>query len=102
MCVLHLLTLANCIPEAGFRGYVFGIILRQNILAAGKVVQVFPDVFPTKYGWFTRLGSCPVCVCVSAALICDSRNYSDILAFSVSCWLVFKKGVFRIMASFRR
>ena len=28
----------------------------KTFLAAGKVVQVFPDVFPTKYGWFTRLG----------------------------------------------
>ena len=27
----------------------------KTFLAAGKVVQVFPDVFPTKYGWFTRL-----------------------------------------------
>ena len=57
-------------------------------------------------------GSRPVCLCVSVSrpLIRYSRNYKttqlqdqvDIPMDSVSCSLVFKKGVFRIMASFRR
>ena len=49
-------------------------------------------------------GSCPVCVCVRGPhlRLAQLSDKLDILAVSVSCWLVLKKGVFRIMASFRR
>ena len=53
----HLLALANCIPEAGFRGYVYDIILRQNIPGRGsgvprriphKILVSFPDPAPLR------------------------------------------------------
>ena len=45
-----------------------------------------------------------VCVCVRGPhlRLAQLSDKLDILAVSVSCWLVFKKGVFRVMASFRR
>ena len=45
-----------------------------------------------------------VCVCVRGPhlRLAQLSDKLDILAVSVSCSLVFKKGVFRIMASFRR
>ena len=45
-----------------------------------------------------------VCVCVRGPhlRLAQLSDKLGILAVSVSCWLVFKKGVFRIMASFRR
>ena len=45
-----------------------------------------------------------VCQCVQAAhpLLTQLQDQVDIPMDSVSCSLVFKKGVFRIMASFRR
>ena len=45
-----------------------------------------------------------VCVCVRGPhlRLAQLSDKLDILAVSVSCWLVFKKGVFRIMASFLR
>ena len=45
-----------------------------------------------------------LCVCVRGPhlRLAQLSDKLDILAVSVSCSLVFKKGVFRIMASFRR
>ena len=45
-----------------------------------------------------------VCQCVQAShpLLTQLQDQVDIPMDSVSCSLVFKKGVFRIMASFRR
>ena len=45
-----------------------------------------------------------MCVCVRGPhlRLAQLSDKLGILAVSVSCWLVFKKGVFRIMASFRR
>ena len=44
-----------------------------------------------------------VCVCeLECVCACELSDKLDILAVSVSCWLVFKCGVFRIMASFQR
>ena len=45
-----------------------------------------------------------LCVCVRGLhlRLAQLSDKLDILAASVSCSLVFKKGVFRIMASFRR
>ena len=49
------------LSQIAYRKLVFAVTFLtsfyvKTFLAAGKVVQVFPDVFPTKYGWFTRLG----------------------------------------------
>ena len=54
--------------------------------------------------------SCPVCVCVCVCVcvrgphlrLAQLSDKLGILVVSVSCSLVFKKGVFRIMASFQR
>ena len=43
-----------------------------------------------------------VCVRGPHLRLAQLSDKLDILAVSVSCWLVFKKGVFRVMASFRR
>ena len=42
--------------QIAYRKLVFAVTFMtsfyvKTFLAAGKVVQVFPDVFPTKYGW---------------------------------------------------
>ena len=59
-------------------------------------------------GYGSRTVCVCVCVCVCLCVrgphlrLAQLSDKLDILAVSVSCWLVFKKGVFRIMASFRR
>ena len=59
---------------------------------------------PPRVLHFSALVVLCVCVCVRGPhlRLAQLSDKLDILAVSVSCWLVFKKGFFRIMASFRR
>ena len=69
-----------------------------------------PAIFNPRRACAARVTVVVLCVCVCVCVyvrgphlrLAQLSDKVGILAVSVSCWLVFKKGVFRIMASFRR
>ena len=76
-------------------------------LAAVQVFILKPVINPRR-ACAARVTVVVLCVCVCVCVrgphlrLAQLSDKVGILAVSVSCWLVFKKGVFRIMASFRR
>ena len=77
-------TIYTCLlSQIAYRKLVFAVTFLtsfyvKTFLAAGKVVQVFPDVFPTKYGWFTRLQPLPVTALRNPHY---EQLYSDLFTF---------------------
>ena len=117
---MHMVSKGVYIYNAGYACLMTGVLwMHGDIGWVGRLYYVicfcmmciftkYVNVVNPRRACAARVTVVVLCVCVCVCVrgphlrLAQLSDKVGILAVSVSCWLVFKKGVFRIMASFRR